>query len=72
MSAGKQRTAKPRVSQCRAISIEADILSRQLQEQIGCTANKLAELAIFALAEVHKRRTDHRALDQGSERARRQ
>jgi hypothetical protein len=59
MFAGKQRTAKPRVSQCRTVSVEADALSRRLQEELGCSANQLAELAIFALAEAQKRRREH-------------
>jgi hypothetical protein len=54
MSARKQRTARPKVSQCRMVSVEADALSRQLQEELGCSANRLAELAIFALAEAQK------------------
>jgi hypothetical protein len=56
MSARKQRTARPKVSQCRMVSVEADALSRQLQEELGCSANQLAELAIFALAEAQKER----------------
>jgi hypothetical protein len=54
MSTGKQRTAKPKVSQCRMVSVEADALSRRLQEELGCSANQLAELAIFALAEAQE------------------
>jgi hypothetical protein len=56
MFAGNQRRARPKVSQCRTISPEADALSRQLQEELGCSANQLAELAIFALAEAQKER----------------
>jgi hypothetical protein len=58
MSAGKQRTAKPKVSQCRTVSVEADALSRRLQEELGCSANQLAERAIFALAEAQDRRRE--------------
>ena len=52
----QQRKAKPRVSQCRLISVEADLLSRRLQDELGVSANRLAELAIYALAEQQERR----------------
>jgi hypothetical protein len=55
----KQRTARPKVNQYRTVSIEADELSRQLQDEIGCSANQLAEMAIYALAEVRERRREH-------------
>jgi hypothetical protein len=58
MPTGKARTAKPRVNQCRAISIEADRISRELQAELNCSANELAERAIYALAEAQER---HRA-----------
>jgi hypothetical protein len=57
----KQRTAKPKVNQYRTVSIEADELSRRLQDEIGCSANQLAEMAIYALAEAQERRREHQA-----------
>jgi hypothetical protein len=42
--------AKPKVRSYRDISPEIDALSRQLQAEIGCSANELAERAIRALA----------------------
>jgi hypothetical protein len=57
MRTGRPR-AKPRVNQCRAVSIEADALSRQLQAQLNVSANELAERAIYALAEVVRTQTD--------------
>ena len=55
MRTGRPRTAKPRVNQCRAVSLEADALSRELQAELNVSANELAERAIYALAETHKR-----------------
>ena len=55
MRTGRPRTAKPRVNQCRAVSIEADALSRELQAELNVSANELAERAIYALADAHKR-----------------
>jgi hypothetical protein len=60
----KQRTAKPKVNQYRTVSVEADLLSRQLQEKIGCSANQLAERAIYALAEEQERRREQPALNE--------
>ena len=48
--------AKPKVQQCRNISPEVDALSRELQAELGISANELAELAIKALADAHERR----------------
>jgi hypothetical protein len=48
--------AKIKVRSYRDISPEADALSRELQAQLNISANELAEKAIYALAEAHKRR----------------
>ena len=61
MSEAKPRTAEPKVSQCRAISVEADAVSRRLQKELNCSANRLAEIAIFALAEAQERRREEPA-----------
>jgi hypothetical protein len=47
--------AKPKVQQCRNVSPQADALARELQVQLGISANELAERAIYALAAAHKR-----------------
>jgi hypothetical protein len=60
MRTGRPR-AKPRVNQCRAVSIEADALSRELQARLGVSANELAERAIYALADAHKRHVEEPA-----------
>lgn len=59
MPTAKPRSAKPVVNQCRSVSLEVDALSRQLQAELGCTANALAEMAIRALAEAQERRREH-------------
>jgi hypothetical protein len=46
----KVRTAKPRVRSYRDLSPEVDALSRELQAKFRCSANELAERAIYALA----------------------
>ena len=48
--------AKPKVRSYRDISPEIDALSRQLQVEIGCSANELAERAIRALATAREQR----------------
>jgi hypothetical protein len=55
MRISRPRTAKPRVNQCRAVSLEADALSRKLQADLNVSANELAERAIYALAAAYKR-----------------
>jgi hypothetical protein len=57
----RPRSARPVVNQCRSISLEVDALSRQLQSELGCTANALAEMAIRALAEAQERRREQPA-----------
>jgi hypothetical protein len=46
---------KTTVRSYRNISPEADALSRELQVRLNVSANELAELAIYALADAHKR-----------------
>jgi hypothetical protein len=54
MRTGRPRTAKPRVTHCRAVSIEVDAVSRELQTKLNVSANQLTELAILALAAAHR------------------
>jgi hypothetical protein len=53
-----RKSAQPVVRHYREVSVETDALSRQLQAEIGCSANELAERAIRALAADRKRRRD--------------
>jgi hypothetical protein len=53
-----QRAPTPKVCQSRLISPEAASLSRRLQDELGVSANRLAELAIYALAEAQERRRE--------------
>jgi hypothetical protein len=48
--------AKPRVKDYREITPESDALRRQLQAELGVSANRLAELAYEALAADRERR----------------
>jgi hypothetical protein len=53
--------AKVKVRSYRDISPEADALSRQLQERLNLSANELAELAIYALADAHMHQAEQPA-----------
>jgi hypothetical protein len=56
-----RRPAKIKVRSYREISPEADALSRKLQSKLNISANELAERAIYALADAHKRQAEQAA-----------
>jgi hypothetical protein len=56
MRTGRPRRARPVVNWGRSVSVEADTLSRRLQEELDCSANEIVERAIYALAEAQERR----------------
>jgi hypothetical protein len=59
MRTGRPRRARPVVNWGRSVSVEADALSRKLQEELDCSANEVVERAIYALAEAQERRREH-------------
>lgn len=61
MRTGRPRRARPVVNWGRSVSVEADALSRKLQEELDCSANEIVERAIYALAEAQARRHEHQA-----------
>jgi hypothetical protein len=53
-----RKPAKPLIKFYREISLEHGEIARRLQAELEISANRLAELAIVALAEAHKAREE--------------